>query len=167
MPIVPPEPPGSLAVVPCIKSRVLRRDSGETTEAFLSNLQVAGTCLFPRPSQCKRAESCISSKVFSPAVFSALIESLRYNVPSFNCRFTVGSAHEAIVRNLRVGHLAKPFGLLRGESHLQATSKPPLGHPLAKGLRPSSHPTTPIQAAWPDAVSLTSVRYRFRHKPSE
>ena len=45
------------------------RQAGQ--HAFASSLP-------PRPSQCKRPESRISSKVFSPLAFSALIASLRF-----------------------------------------------------------------------------------------
>jgi hypothetical protein len=97
---------------------------------------------------------------------SASIASLRFSVPSFNCRITAEHAHEAVLRNLGGCDLAKPFGLMRGENHLQATPKPPSASACEGVATYKPPPQTPIQAAWPDAVSLTTVRYRFRHKPA-
>ena len=67
-----------------------REESGgegaPTNHLSVTDSQATETGLSRRPSQCKRPESRNSSKIFSPAVFSALIASLRFKGRShFGC----------------------------------------------------------------------------------
>ena len=76
-----------------------------------NSLQVAPTDLPLRRPQCKRAESPISSKILSPAVFSALIASLRFKGRS---HFGAGSAAPSLWREVLVHEISASISVICG-----------------------------------------------------